>query len=48
MKISVYKTRDVLVVAQHYYEQERVLVKHFADHDTAANFLDELAKEDTV
>jgi hypothetical protein len=48
MKISVFKTKEVLVVAQHYYELERVIVKHFADQDVAANFLDELAKEDTL
>ena len=48
MKISVYKTKDVLVIAQHYFDKERFVVKHFPDHDSAANFLDLLAKEDTV
>lgn len=48
MKISVYKTTEVLVVAQHYFDKERIIIKHFDDKDIAADFLDQLAKEDTV
>lgn len=48
MKISVYKQRDVLVIAQHYYELEKLIVKHFGNQEDAANFLDMLAKEDKV
>lgn len=48
MKISVYKQTEVLVVAQHYYELEKLIVKHFNNQDDAANFLDMLAKEDKV
>jgi hypothetical protein len=48
MKISVYKQTEVLVVAHHCYELERVIVKHFNNQDNAANFLDMLAKEDSV
>lgn len=47
MKISVYKQTEVLVVAHHYYEIEKVIVRHFGNQDEAANFLDMLAKEDT-
>lgn len=46
LKISVYKQRDVLVVAHHYFETEQVIVRHFGNQDEAANFLDMLAKED--
>ena len=48
MKISVYKQRDVLVIARHYYELEKIIVRHFGNQDEAANFLDMLAKEDKV
>jgi hypothetical protein len=48
LKISVYKTREVLVIAQHWYEQERIVVRHFPNHDLAADFLDNLVKEDTI
>lgn len=48
MKISVFKTKYVLVMAQHFYEQERIVIKQFIDKDAAADFLDNLAKEDTV
>jgi hypothetical protein len=46
MKISVYKTKAVLLVAQHYYETDRFLVKHFDDQNDAADFIDKLAKDD--
>ena len=46
MKISVYKTKAVLLVAQHYYETEKFMVKHFDDQNDAADFIDNLARED--
>ena len=46
MKISVYKVKDVLLVAQNYYETEQIIIKHFKNHDEAANFIDNLAIEE--
>ena len=46
LKISVYKTKQVLVVAQNYYATEQIIIRHFGDQDVAANFIDELVKED--
>jgi hypothetical protein len=45
MKISVYKTKEVLVLAQHYFETERFEVKHFHDQNEAADYIDKLAEE---
>lgn len=46
MKISVYKVKDVLLVAQNYYATEQIIIKHFKNHDEAANFIDNLAIEE--
>jgi hypothetical protein len=45
MKISVYKTKDILLVAQHYFENERFQVVHFSNQDDAAQYIDRLAEE---
>lgn len=46
MKISVYKTKHVLLVAQNYYATEQIIIKHFKNHDEAANFIDNLVIEE--
>ena len=46
MKISVYKQKYVLVLAQHYFEIERFIVNQFTNQEEAAAFLDMLASED--
>jgi len=46
MKISVYKTKEVLLVAQHYFENEKFQVKHFYDQEDAAQYIDKLAEEE--
>ena len=46
MKISVYKTTDILVVAQHYYDTLKFSIKHFSDQNEAANYIEKLANED--
>ena len=45
MKISVYKTKEVLVLAQHYFENEKFKVNHFHDQNEAADYIDKLAEE---
>jgi presenilin-like A22 family membrane protease len=45
MKISVYKTKHVLVVAQHAYDREIVLIRYFVSESTAADFIEQLASE---
>lgn len=46
MKISVYKTKQVLVVAQNYYATEQVIIKHFQSRDAATDFIETLAIEE--
>lgn len=46
MKISVYKQVWVLLVAQHYYDKEKFIIKEFSHHDEAASFIEFLAESD--
>ena len=48
MKISVYKNTSVLLVAKHIFDLDRVVIRQFVDKDTAADFIEHLAKEDTL
>lgn len=45
-KVSVFKNKSVLVVAQNYYATEQIIVKYFTDKDKAATFIDNLIIEE--
>jgi len=45
MKISVYKSMQVLIVAQHYFELERFKFQVFNDQNNAADYIEKLADE---
>jgi len=45
MKISVYKSKEVLVVAQHYFELDNFHIRHFHEHNEAADYIEFLAKD---
>lgn len=46
LKISVYKNKQIMVVAQHCYEYERTIVHFFNDQNIAADFIEQLVIED--
>jgi hypothetical protein len=46
LKISVFKNRQIMVVAQHCYELERLLVRFFIDQNHAADFIEHLVIEE--
>jgi hypothetical protein len=46
LKISVYKNKQVMVVAQHYYDYERTSIAFFTDQNIAADFIEQLVIED--
>lgn len=46
LKISVFKTKHVLLIAQNYYATEQIIIKHFKHHDAAADFIDKLIIEE--
>jgi hypothetical protein len=45
LKISVFKNRQILVVAQHCYDF-RTIVQYFIDQNHAADFIEQLVIED--
>ena len=47
MKISVFKKKDVLLVAQHIFDTEKFIIKHFSNHDIAADFINMLVEKDS-
>jgi len=46
LKISVYKNKQVMVAAQHYYELEKFIIRFFTTQDNAADFIEQLVSED--
>jgi hypothetical protein len=46
LKISVYKTKQVMVVAQNYFDPECLLIRFFVDQNIAADFIEQLVNEE--
>jgi hypothetical protein len=46
LKVSVFKHKQIMVVAQHAFEQDRIVIQVFPNEDEAANFIEFLASED--
>jgi hypothetical protein len=46
LKISVYKNKQIMLVAQHCYDFERTFVSFFTDQNIAADFIEQLVIED--
>jgi hypothetical protein len=46
MKISVFKHKTVLIIAQHYFESEKFELRYFSDQEEAANFIDFLVSNE--
>lgn len=46
MKISVFKNKHVLLVAQNYFANDQIIIKQFNHHDTAAQFIETLVSEE--
>jgi hypothetical protein len=46
LKVSVYKNKQIMVVAQHCYELEKLIIRYFADSNSAADFIELLVIED--
>jgi hypothetical protein len=45
-KISVWKTKTVLVVAQHEIDLHKIYVEYFQNQNDAADFIERLANEE--
>lgn len=47
MKISIYNKKFVMVIAQQVFYKNSIIIKNFSDQDAAANFIEQLAKDET-
>jgi len=46
LKVSVYKSKQIMVIAQHCYELEKMIIRCFSDSNAAADFIELLVIED--
>ena len=46
LKVSVFKNKQVMVLAMHCFEMENVKLRVFNDHNKAADFIDQLVIEE--
>jgi hypothetical protein len=42
LKVSVYKNKQIMILAQHYFDMEKSIVRFFTNQNTAADFIEEL------
>lgn len=47
LKVSVFKNKQIMVVAQHYFDLDKIVVKTFLNQNEAADFIEYLASIDT-
>ena len=46
LKVSVYKNKQIMVIAHHCYELEHLIIRYFTDQNSAADFIELLVIED--
>jgi hypothetical protein len=46
LKVSVYKNKQIMVIAQNCYEMENLIIRYFNDQNAAADFIELLVIED--
>lgn len=46
LKVSVYKNKQIMVIAIHCYDMEKLNVKFFTNQNTAADFIEQLVEDD--
>jgi hypothetical protein len=46
MKISVFKSKWVLIIAQHYFDKDHFQIRQFSNHNEAADFIEFLVSKD--
>jgi hypothetical protein len=45
LKVSVFKNRQIMIIAQHCYEMENCVIQYFTNQNTAADFIEQLVIE---
>jgi hypothetical protein len=45
LKISVYKNKQILVLMQHVYDMDTIVMQYFHDQEKAADFIEHIIEE---
>lgn len=45
VKISIFKSKYVMIIGQHYFRENQFFIRWFINHDEASLFLDMLAQK---
>lgn len=45
LKVSVYKNKYIMVVAQHTFDSDKTIIRFFLDQNLAADFIENLVEE---
>jgi hypothetical protein len=45
LKVSVYKNRQILVLLQHAYDMDNIVIQYFHDQNKAAEFIEHIIEE---
>ena len=45
LKVSVYKNKNIMVIAHHYLDWDKTMVKFFEDQNNAADYIEGLASD---
>jgi hypothetical protein len=48
LKVSVFNDKFVMVVAQHYYDADKMIVHQFTDFNRAAEWIDWLVEQENI
>jgi hypothetical protein len=46
LKVSVYKSKQVMIVSRHFFDMDRTSVNFFIDQNSAADFIEQLVIEE--
>ena len=46
LKVSVFKSKQILVIAQNYYDHEDFHIRFFTKQDSAADYIEQLVSEE--
>jgi hypothetical protein len=46
LKVSVYKNKQIMIIAQHCYDFEKMIIRYFNNQNSAADFIELLVIED--
>lgn len=46
LKVSVFKNKQIMVIAHHCFDMENLIIKYFLDQNDAADFIEQIVLEE--